>query len=182
MNSYPRMVPVALVLISILAIGCPSANASVYYFFQGGYSGGGTIIGTFEGTDLDSNGQLSSFDGEISSFSLVFAGDSVVSDFTHSLADLYALVYDLGSGYIGDGGTGDVEGIASNWGGISGFDYASGWGPIRSHGGRVIDVATGATSRTDQLVAVSGVPLPPAVLLLGSGLIGLIGFKRKILG
>lgn len=121
----------------LLGIGVtPSANAlQMFSFSQDGFSGGGTVIGTFSATDINGDGQISSFNGEVSAYSMTFLGDSIVPSFSHSLANLYGLVYDTGSGFIGDGWTGDVEGVASNWFGSTGSDYASGLGPTIQTGG-----------------------------------------------
>lgn len=165
--------------VGFMALTSSSAIATPFVFSQGGYSGGGIIAGNFDATDLDSNGQISSFDGEVTGFSLSFSGDSIVGDFTHSLSDLSGLVYDLGGGFIGDGTGGAVEGMASNWGGAFGFDFASGLGPTGGFGGRVIDIATGATSSTIDLISVSAVPEPATLSMIALGLVVLSVRRRK---
>ena len=160
-----------------------AAGEQRFDFSQKGFTGGGVISGYFGGTDLDNNGQISSFAGEVTSFWLSFSGDAVAGSFIHTLPDLDALVYDIGSGFLGDGQDGDGEGMASNWGGVSGFDYASGYGPTGADGGRVIDRATGAESVTQELIAVSQatVPEPSTFLLLaaGGGCLSLLRWKRN---
>ncbi len=160
----------ALTIAASLAAALPYANADTYTFTQSGYDGGGMVTGSFEAVDLDGDGQISSFAGEVSNYSLSFSGDAMVGNFTHGYADLSGLVYDVGSGFIGDGSGGAVEGMASNWGGVSGVDYASGLGPTGLVGGRVIDVASGATSSTDQLIVVTAVPEPAGWALMFGGL------------
>jgi len=47
----------ALIAAIILTVICPSANATSYFFLQSGYTGGGTITGAFEGTDMNGDGR-----------------------------------------------------------------------------------------------------------------------------
>lgn len=156
--------------------GAP-AQATSYTFSQVGYAGGGVITGSFTGSDIDLDGQISSFAGEVSAFSLSFSGDSFVPAFSHGMADFTGLVYDVGSGFIGDGAGGFTEGMASNWLGVVGYDFASGLGPTGVFGGRVIDLATGAVSSTPELIAV--VPEPGSTALFALG-IAVLAARRLV--
>jgi hypothetical protein len=171
MNRTALSMELSAAVIVGLALAAPLAHATTYTFSQGGYSGGGTLTGSFTGADLDFDGQIVSFAGEVTAFSLSFSGDAVVPAFSHGIALLNGLVYDVGSGFIGDGPTGSIEGVASNWFGASGIDFASGLGPLGVFGGRVIDVATGATSRTEQLIAVVPEPGTWALFALGGAFV-----------
>ncbi|MEM9840874.1 MAG: hypothetical protein AAF830_17215, partial [Pseudomonadota bacterium] len=91
-----------------LALG--SAQAMTFSFSVGGFDGGGSITGTFEATDLDMDGQIVSFSGEVTAFEASLVGNSNVADTTWEFADLFGLVYDL-DGTIGDGITGGIEGL-----------------------------------------------------------------------
>lgn len=154
------------------------SQAAWYHFSQGGFSGGGTITGTFDAEDLDGNGQISSFANEVSTFTLSFSGNALIAPFSHSYADMWALVYDVGSGFIGDGMDGDIEGIASNQHNVSGIEYITGQGFFLPYLGSVTDLATGAMSTTDALVSVTQVPEPGSLALALAG-IGLLAARAR---
>ena len=82
-----------------------------FTFLQDGFTDGATVTGTFSGTDNDADGQLSSFVGEVTAFSMTFSGNALVPVFSLTLADLFGLVYDLNGGPLGDGLDLDIEGI-----------------------------------------------------------------------
>lgn len=169
-----------MVFMGALGLFWSAALAATYTFSQSGYSGGGRIDGGFIADDFDGNGQISFFAGEVYDYHLSFSGDAIVSSFAHNMQDLSGLIYDVGSGKLGDGTGGDVEGIASNWGGGVGFDYASGIGPTGDIGGRVLDLATGAMSVSAEVVSVSLVPEPATGLLFGAwSLLTLTLLKRR---
>jgi hypothetical protein len=134
--------------------------------------------------------------GEIRDFTFSFTNDSIVGDF--SAIWFNAVVYEIGSGFIGNSRSGDgmITGAGSS--GIATeqptdefdfrrFDYESGQGPTGGAGGRVIDFSTGAISTTSNLISVSesaapiqaAVPIPAAVWLFGTSIVGLIGVRRK---
>ena len=171
-----------LVLYAAIILAASPAKAEIYQFTQSGYSGGASITGTFTGVDLDSDGQIATNDYEVSGFTLSFTGNSYVPAFTHSFQDLSGLVYNIGTGQIGGNqpATGMYEqGIGSNWQGTTtGFDYATGYGPLQLTGGRVIDIATGDSSSTLEPVYVSSVPEPSTYTLIAIGLL-FAGFRLK---
>lgn len=135
--------------------------------------------------DLDNSGQIDAgtlpgFNlNEISAFSLSFSGNSTVGAFTYSFADLSALIYNVGSPFLGDETSGAYqEAIGTNFDGATGFDYYSGIG-FGGFGGAVTDKATNAISYSSELVQVTAVPVPAAVWLFGSALVGFTGAARR---
>ncbi|MDH5612971.1 MAG: VPLPA-CTERM sorting domain-containing protein [Gammaproteobacteria bacterium] len=164
-----------------------STSAITYNFYQGGYTEGAFVSGTFELEDYNQDGQLSSFAGELIDFSMTFSGNSLVNAFSISHIEtnynevVYNL-YDLGN-FLGDDtntgyssyeqisaatGTGLLYGAGAALGElcVSGFDC----GVVNN---------SGAGDYTYEMVVVSSVPVPAAVWLFGSGLLGLIGVARR---
>jgi hypothetical protein len=163
---------------------CLSRGASAldFTFEQAGFSEGAVVTGTFSGEDLDSNGQLSSFDGEISGFSMSFSGNSIVSAFSLGFPDFFGLVYDLDGGPLGDGLLLDVEGVAA---GGAPEAYAAGpgaFGPFNQCGIGIdcAYVSDGSASDFSQeLVDVQLVPEPTTALLTCLGLVVLAARRKK---
>lgn len=157
------------------------ASAATYHFSQSGYADGATITGSFTGVDLDHDGQINSFAGEVSAFTLTFSGNSIVPTFTHSFSDLSGLVYTVGHSTLGSDSSGGTEGMASNWEHSTGYDFASGLGPTGLNGGRIIDTASGATTSTDALIQITSVPEPASALmtLAGLGVLGVLARRRR---
>ncbi|WP_446810778.1 hypothetical protein ACH50O_04150 [Methylomonas sp. 2BW1-5-20] len=177
-----------LALTVVAALTASGANAAVYNFVQTGFDDGATISGSFTVNDADNSGQINvgsaiwgmNFN-EISAFSLSFSGNSIVGAFTHNLADLSAMVYNVGSPYLGDEiGGAQQELIATNYFGSTGFDYYSGMG-FGGFGGAVFDKANNATSYSYELISVTpaAVPVPGAIWLFGSVLAGFVGINRR---
>jgi len=167
-------------LVISISVALP-VNAGVYTFTQDGYSGGGAITGWFEAIDISGDSQISSFDSEVTDFSLSFFGDFFVDDFTHTFMDLEDLVYDIGSGFIGDGTGGDIEGVASSDLTMD-FDYLSGLGPLGVYGGMVWDNSAEQFSFTNNMIVVTdpvAVPVPGAIWLSCSGLVGFWRLRRR---
>lgn len=150
------------VLLATTAVFCASAVTTsaapmAFDFSQSGYTNNGTLTGTFVAEDLNGNGQISSFDGEVSELSAQFSSDTIevplefeffgfpegppmISVFSDDIEDdiildgpifeddesqFQGLVFDLdGLGIIGDGLSGDVEGLA-----LAGFSQSINTGP-----------------------------------------------------
>jgi hypothetical protein len=166
-----------------LALAAAPAHAAVldFTFSQSGFPGGGQITGFFSGEDLDGDGQLSSFADEISAFGASFSGNDAISAFTLGFDDLFGLVYDLGDPLLGDGTTGDIEGIfAENANGT----YEAGAGPLGLPNGCQADGVCGrisqgeAATESGAFVEV-GTPAPavpePATWAMMVGGFGLAG-------
>jgi len=176
-------VSIFLALATGVALSTSTAHAATivstpaYQFSQTGFDGGGSLSGSFQGADANNDGWIST--SEVSTFSLSFTGDSIVSDFSQGLGDLYILEYKIGSDYLGDEIDGSSqEVIGTNWFASTGFDYYSGIG-AGGFGGAVSNIDTGEISRSDELVAVSAVPIPATVWLFGSSIISLLGVYRR---
>ena len=92
-----------------VAVGAPGT----YTYSVGGWTGGGLVTGSFAGTDGNADGQLSSFDGEVTGFTMSYSGGAIVAALGFSFADLFGLVYDLNGGPLGNGLALDIEGIGA---------------------------------------------------------------------
>jgi hypothetical protein len=152
----------------------------VFTFEQVGFSGGATATGGFTGTDLNDDGQLSSFQGEITDFYMAFSGNSFVQAFNLGFDDLFGLVYDNDGGPLGDGLGGDIEGIgAQNFQ----FAYLAGAGPLG--GGpspTAVDICDCAPINGLVSDLLGGAPEPStwAMMLAGFGMTGAALRRRRI--
>jgi hypothetical protein len=185
MTIRPNRLAASLAIASVLAFSAVGAQAASYTFSQGGFTGGGSLTGSFSGVDSDANGLLDASPSpgvsEITAFSLSFSGDSQVANFTLGYSDLAGLVWDLGQGaFIGNNGAvGTGEGIAAF---STDVMYLTGIGPNGVAGGAVSDFNTGGFTSTTQMVSVSAVPVPEpetwAMLLVGLGLVAIVSRRR----
>lgn len=155
----------SLVLAAWTDTAC-AQTPSTYYFWQSGFQGGGVLSGSFSGVDSDGSLQLTGFDGggEISGFSVSMSGNSQVPDFSIDTSGLWGLVYDLNGGtFLGDGLTGNIEGIGATGTIIEGgtVQYKSGQGPNGFDGG-IIEY-NGGSIMTPNPVMLSLSPITPEV-------------------
>lgn len=137
-----------------------TAQAREFTFSQDGFAEGATVTGTFRAFDMDGDGQISSFDGEVNGFTMSFSGNSIVPAFSADFAGLFGLVYDLGSGGLGDGLALDVEG-ALGFDATFSYVYATGQGPTLADGGLVQDLTNLNFSDTLSVAQVTEVPVVP---------------------
>jgi hypothetical protein len=164
-----------------ILLSAQSAQAAIYNFSQTGFEGGGSISGSFTGTDLNNDGFIQGttfIEGlaEINTFTVSWSGNSTIAAFSQSLSDLTHFSYDTSKNLLGDV---FPEGIATNWFGQSGFQYLTGQGVNSFTAGYVRDAATGVYVETFGLVNVAAVPVPGAVWLFGSALAGFLSMKRR---
>ena len=153
-----------------------------YTFTQDGFAEGGLITGSFSGTDSDQDGfiQGATFnsDGlsEITSFSVSWSGNSDIPAFSQTLIDLTFFSYDTAKSTLGQVGP---EGIATNWFGLTGFQYLAGLGVNSYNASYIVNAETGVNVESFSLINVTAVPLPGTAWLFGSTLIGLLRLKRR---
>jgi len=138
-------------------------GAGTWNFTVDGWGGGGLVTGFFSGNDDDSNGQLSSFDGEVTDFSMSYSGGAIVAPFSLDFASLFGLVWDFDP-ILGDGILMDIEGIAANDAPLS---FAIGPGPVALCG---VDQMCG-------FIEGNAVPEPGVLALIG--LAGLAALRRR---
>ena len=71
----------------------PSAHAALvnYQFSANGFSGGGSLSGSFQAKDITLDGVIKSSDDEVFSFEYSFTGDSIVDDVILTQAELNSL-------------------------------------------------------------------------------------------
>jgi hypothetical protein len=150
------------------------ASAATYLFSGGGFTDGATFTGSFDASDLDMNGQISSFQGEVSAFAGFFSGNSLVRPLNFDFDDLFGLVYDL-DGFIGDGLGGDIEGLAV---GSDLGQFFVGPGPGSLCDGTnlcaLVDGDLSSDQSVEGLSVTNAIPEPGtwALLLMGFGALG----------
>ncbi len=102
-NLFQKLVFVtAGVSICTILMKTNPAVAASFSFLNSGYeSSGGTLSGTFTGTDLNNDNRIDLFDpGELTAFSATFSGSTEIPSINHSLNDLSSFTYDFGSGRL----------------------------------------------------------------------------------
>ena len=178
----------ALALLALVTATAPAHSAVVTLpFSQGGFAGGGQVTGFFTGEDLDEDGQISSFTGEVTDFSLAFSGNASVAAFTLDFEDLFGFVYDLGDPLLGNGRTGDIEGILAENGD---FSYQAGPEALLLSGACLNGATCGQVSQagrsasTTALVFVGETPAIPepatwASMILGFAIAGTAARGRR---
>ncbi|MGD9730942.1 MAG: VPLPA-CTERM sorting domain-containing protein [Desulfamplus sp.] len=164
---------------SIFAVAS-SAMAVTYNFWQDGYSGGGKITGSFDAEDSDHNGYISTFNSEVTNFNLSFSGNLDINPFALTFDNLTSLIYKVGGNFIGDDTLENISGGSVT--SLFKFDLYTGGIGLGGVEGTVSQ--NWELTTTQQLINItpvsSPVPVPAAVWLFGSGLIGLAGIKKSL--
>ena len=171
-------------VLGISMCGTTTASIVKYNFSQSGYDEGAIVTGMFEGEDVDGDGYLVSDISELSlsevtAFNMKFSGNSMVPAFSLGLADLQILSYGLNGGPLGDSRRELISAAANS-------DLDAGFTIISDETGEddnlitsVVFLQDSPISNSSELVIISAVPLPAAVWLFGSGLLGLIGINKS---
>lgn len=166
-----------------LLFSVASAHANqAYTFTQSGFAEGAVISGSFSGNDLNHDGliQGASFNpgglSEITVFSLAWSGNSDIPAFSQSLIDLTFFSFDTANSTLGQV---SPEGIATNWFGLTGFQYLAGLGVNSYNASYVVNAETGVNVESFGVIHVTAVPLPGTAWLFGSTLIGFLKLKRR---
>ena len=126
---------------SLLALSAQQSYASTTYnFYQPGWTSGGIISGSFTGDDLDSDGFISSFDDEITDFTVSMTGSSNATHNTSwNTSNIWGIVFNITADkFLGNDGEGIGEGFgmfadANN----NNLNYYSGYGPNGKLGGNL---------------------------------------------
>ena len=167
---------------SIDLVAVTQVSPGNFSFSESGFSDGAAITGTFSGTDIDSNGQISlQFGNELTAFTMSFSGNAKVAAFSADLSDLLGFVYTLNGGALGDHSANPSQGTHSD--GIfviaaHGGNWTVGPGPLNfCSGTNACGQVSGGTG------ALSGgvtVPEPAAWVLMTLGVAGLGASLRTL--
>jgi hypothetical protein len=183
-----------LLVLGISVCGTASSTVVKYNFSQSGYDEGAIVTGMFAGEDLNGDGFIVGNEGpdgfnEVTAFNMEFSGNSIVPAFTLGIDSISVgiVAYSLeGGGLLGDdageeiAGSGVVDSsffLYNTGGPVTGTNIPDGCS--KSFCGLVVatDIPS-AENYSFEPVIVSAVPLPIAVWLFSSGLLGLIGMRQ----
>ena len=172
----------------LIAIAPNSSLAATFTFFQGGYSEGAFVSGSFEGSDSNDDGSIlyEAFQigplGELTDFSLSFSGNSTVSPFSLSFGDLFQFRWNTKDGILEGEPTAlaQLERIEADRGTPAGF-VRSGGSLSNCNGVNFCGTVVGPNGHQDNTVLpvqISSVPLPASGMLLALGLGGFVYLRR----
>jgi hypothetical protein len=176
MTPSPTLRSLALAtMVTTLCFAAFSARAATYTFQQSGFTGGGTLSGSFTANDSDGDGWIYGF--EVSAFTMSFSGNALIAAFTHTKPYFQGMGFKLGETVIGGHDESYLQTRRTQGGRTIAYD-AFGW-PEFSIAGRITEEISGTVITTDQMIQVSAVPEPGAWALMLAGGAAVVGVARR---
>jgi hypothetical protein len=151
-------------------VDAANSTATVY-----GFTSDGTLAGSSSAAVDDSavTGQLPS--------SVIFANTNGINDYNHGIHFGNTITYQLSFSDLGSGG---ISGGSSTFS-LGLFSDENGLNPLLTTDGTLYTISlmndgTASTQILANQATVTPTPIPAAAWLFGSGLMGLIGLRRKV--
>lgn len=168
----------------VIAVALISAStcslAETYYFSSPSeFDSGGFVTGAFQGEDLNHDGMIKFWHGEVTSFTLSYSGGAIVPAFDYGIQDLIALNYEVGTPFLGDA-SGYQEALSAQRQlfGPPGYRFDTGYLPSLNGGAGIFSPTGALVAMSLQPLAVTPVPEPSTALMSIIGLFALYLRRR----